>query len=74
MVSNPDPIPDEPLIVDLGFCDALSEGPDGRLCAIQPSKTDPMIQDFENTQIIPGPGFGYHVIGVPTDWNSIKGV
>lgn len=73
--SNPDPIPTEPLIVDLGFCDALSEGPDGRLCAIQPSKTDANIRDFAlSTQAVPGPGFGYHVIGVPTDWNSIKGV
>lgn len=65
----------QPLFVNLNFCDDLSSNADGRLCAIRPSKTDSTIKDFALDNIDrPGVGFGYHVIGVPNDWNKIKGV
>ncbi len=64
-----------PLLINLDFCDDLSTSADGRLCAIQPSKTDATIKDFATNDFDrPGVGFGYHVIGVPNDWNTIKGV
>lgn len=74
---NPDSVPTAgtPLRVNLAFCDALSEFPAGRLCAVRPSKTQSSIRDFATSnQATPGPGFGFHVIGVPADWNRIRGV
>jgi hypothetical protein len=74
---RPDTIPaaGSPLRVNLAFCDALTEFPTGRLCAVQPSRTQPSIRDFASgSRDTPGPGYGYHVIGVPADWNRLKGV
>jgi hypothetical protein len=64
----------EPLYADLSFCDDISTSDYGRLCAIQPSKTDAQIRDFTFNSNIAGPGFGYHVVGVPNDLNNLKGV
>ena len=59
-----------PLIVNLGFCDDVVTMHHGRLCAVQPSKTDASITDSNGT----GAGFGYHLVGVPADGNQIRGV
>ncbi len=65
-----------PLVVDLSFCDNVTDVTNGRLCAIKPSKTDSNIQDFKDPSKpnVQGAGFGFHAIGVPKDWNKIKGV
>jgi hypothetical protein len=41
----------------------------GIACAIQPSRTDSAITDLGSS----GRGFGYHVIGIPSDPTQIKG-
>ncbi len=58
------------LAVDLAFCEDVQTVQNGRLCAIKPSNTDPAISDANGT----GKGFGYHLVGVPTDWNQLRGV
>lgn len=63
-----------PIVVDLSFCDDSKTVTHGRLCAVQPSKTDSNIADFAINATTPGPGLGYHVIGVPSDWSKITGV
>lgn len=63
-----------PLVLDLSFCDDLKTVSNGRLCAIQPSKTDVNIRDFSINENTPGPGLGYHAIGIPKDWNKLAGV
>ncbi len=59
-----------PKVVDLSFCDDVITMKSGRLCAIQPSKTDPAITDANGT----GPGLGYHMVGFPADFDHVRGV
>ena len=69
--SSPD-MPVQP--VDLAFCDDLLEVSAGTLCAVTPSKTDAKIKDYAGTANRPGPGFGYHVVGVPMASIKQRGV
>lgn len=75
MPSERDMAPDMPAApLDLSFCDAQLRTPHGVLCAIQPSKTDAAISDHAGPSAqMPGPGFGYHVIGIPNDYEEMSG-
>jgi hypothetical protein len=57
---------------DSSICDVVSEFDDGYLCAIKPSRLDPLTLDKH-----PGHnffGFGYHVVVFPKAGTAIKGV
>lgn len=63
-----------PVTVDWArVCPRSVTASNGKFCVIVPSQTDPAILDADPAA---GPklGFGYHVIGFPTDLTKIKGV
>ncbi len=61
------------LLADLSLCEAVHNVEHGALCAIRPSDTDPAIRDFNISPTTPGPGFGFHAVGVPNT-DTAKGI
>lgn len=63
--------------LDTSFCDDTLAVGAGTLCAVQPSKTGVGILDVAEATGARGDailGFGYHVLGIPDDMSTVKGI
>ena len=52
--------------VDVAFCDDTLDVNFGTLCAVRPSRTDPLVLDTVDGTSAPSAGFGFHVVGFPS--------